>query len=313
MPMDTDLLLTFLAVAEAGGIGAAARQLHRSQPAITGRLQKLTGQVGEPLYLPTARGIRVTAAGEACLDTARRLREITREFGDMVQRRQRLQEGILRIAATNTVAGYFLPRHLVEFRQAHPGIDLHLRGGVTDWGEIAIADWDLLFLEGERDLERLPAHYGVTPWMQDEILLVFPEGHPLLERESLELADLLPYPMVWRERPSGIRRAVEREFARQGLHPRQSIEVTGVEAVGTAVAAGLGPSFITAAALHYRQDWRLVAQRFPGMDGLLWTLYLVTPKPEYQSRTIRQFLGCLGLPAGGERDPGPEPGPAGGT
>ncbi len=297
MPMDAELLHTFLTVAETGGIGAAARQLHRSQPAITERLQKLARQVGEPLYIPTGRGVRLTVAGEACLDTARRLREVTRDFGDMLQRRQRLQEGILRIAATNTLAGYFLPRYLVEFRQAHAGIDLHLKGGVIDWAEISVADWDLFFLEGELDLERLPAHYSVSPWMRDEILVVFPENHPLLERESLKLDDLLPYPMVWRESHSGIRRAVEQEFSRQGLNPRQSIEVTGVEAVGTAVSAGLGPGFITSAALQYRQDWRLVARCFPGTEGLLWTLYLASPKPEYQSLTIRRFLAFLGLPA----------------
>ncbi|MCR1341857.1 LysR family transcriptional regulator, partial [Acidithiobacillus ferrooxidans] len=35
--MDTELLLTFLTVARSGGISAAARVLHRSQPAVTER------------------------------------------------------------------------------------------------------------------------------------------------------------------------------------------------------------------------------------------------------------------------------------
>ncbi len=54
--MDTELLLTFLTVARSGGISAAARVLHRSQPAVTERLQKLTQQVGEPLTMRSGRG-----------------------------------------------------------------------------------------------------------------------------------------------------------------------------------------------------------------------------------------------------------------
>ena len=74
--MDTELLLTFLTVARSGGISAAARMLHRSQPAVTERLQKLTQQVGEPLTMRSGRGIRLTPAGEALLSTAQRMRDV---------------------------------------------------------------------------------------------------------------------------------------------------------------------------------------------------------------------------------------------
>ena len=155
--MDTELLLTFLTVARSGGISAAARVLHRSQPAVTERLQKLTQQVGEPLTMRSGRGIRLTPAGEALLSTAQRMRDVVDEFDDIVLRRQRLQNGVLRIAATNTVANYFLPQHLVAFRRQFPEVELQLRGGIIDWSDISLSDWDLFFLEGGLDLEGLPS------------------------------------------------------------------------------------------------------------------------------------------------------------
>jgi len=102
-----ELLETFLVVAETGSVSKAAQALYRSQPAISERLQRLTEMAGEPLYHSVGRGIRLTPAGEAYLTPARRLRVLKDELEDMFQRRRHLQEGILKIAATNTVANYF--------------------------------------------------------------------------------------------------------------------------------------------------------------------------------------------------------------
>ncbi|WCE93026.1 LysR family transcriptional regulator [Acidithiobacillus ferriphilus] len=291
--MDTELLLTFLTVARSGGISAAARALHRSQPTVTERLQKLTQHVGEPLTMRSGRGIRLTPAGEALLATAQRLRDVVDEFDDIVLRRQRLQNGVLRIAATNTVANYFLPQRLVAFQRQFPDVELQLRGGVIDWSDISLSDWDLFFLEGEPDLEELPSYYMVTPWLHDEIMTIFPAGHPLLAQDDLSLESLMSYPIIWRERASGIRRSVEQVFREARLMPKQSIEVTGVEAVGAAVDAGLGIGFVTAAALRRRKDWRVNARRLPAPHGIQWTLYMARPQPLYQSHTIQAFLQFL--------------------
>ncbi len=291
--MDTELLLTFLTVARSGGISAAAKALHRSQPTVTERLQKLTQQVGEPLTMRSGRGIRLTPAGEALLATAQRLRDVVDEFDDIVLRRQRLQNGVLRIAATNTVANYFLPQRLVAFQRQFPDVELQLRGGVIDWSDISLSDWDLFFLEGGLDLEGLPSYYTVTPWLHDEIMTIFPEGHALLAQDELTLESLMSYPIIWRERASGIRRSVEQVFRDAHLMPKQSIEVTGVEAVGAAVDAGLGIGFVTAAALHHRKDWRVNVRRLPSPHGIQWTLYMARPQPIYQSHTIQAFLQFL--------------------
>lgn len=291
--MDTELLLTLLAVAESGGISAAARVLYRSQPTLTERLQRLSQLVGEPLYIRTGRGIELTPAGTALISTAQHMRDVVNEFNDLVLRRQRLQSGVLRIVATNTVASYFLPQRLVAFQREYPDVDIHLRGGVIDWRDIPIPDWDLFFLEGGLDLEGLPSYYSVTPWMQDEIVTIFPAGHPLLDKAVIHMEDLMSYPIIWRERMSGIRRTVEHEFYKNHLTPRQSIEITGVEAVGAAVEAGLGIGFVTAAALKYRKEWRVAARRIPSPDGIQWTLYMARPQPIYQSRTIQEFLNYI--------------------
>src|SRR6266508_3411249 len=65
------LLRPFLAVARAGTLSAAARELGVSQPALTKAVHKLEQQVGVPLFDRRARGMALTASGSALLLHAR--------------------------------------------------------------------------------------------------------------------------------------------------------------------------------------------------------------------------------------------------
>lgn len=292
MGLDTEQLLTFLALAEEGSVSGAARLLHRGQPAVSERLQKLTAAIGEPLYIRHGRGIRLTPTGESLLPALRTLQEAVREVNGAVVRRQRLQEGVLRVAATNTLANYFLPKRLVLFSEQRPGVRIHLKGGITDWTQIRIGDWDLFFLEGQKDIPGLPSYYRVTPWVEDEIVCIAPEGH-FLAGHPIDWPALLTVPIIWREPGSGVRRAVEERFAARGLHPQFIMEVTGVEAVGQAVSAGLGVGFVTKVALAQQLRWPVTVLDLPNPTPLLWALYLAAPEAAYRSRAVVEFLALL--------------------
>jgi DNA-binding transcriptional LysR family regulator len=66
-------LRSFIAVAERGGLSAAARELHLSQSALSQTIQSLERQLGVALLIRTSVGTRLTAAGEALLSEARAL------------------------------------------------------------------------------------------------------------------------------------------------------------------------------------------------------------------------------------------------
>ena len=293
MTIDAEQLLTLLAVAETGSVSEAALRLGRGQPAISERLHKLTREIGEPLYVREGGGIQLTPVGQALIPDIRQLRAKLQDIENLLMRQKSLQAGELRIASTSLIANYLLPQYLQSFQNQNPGINLYIKSGVTYWGDINLSELDVFFFEGEMDIPHLPDSYEIQSWLTGEIVAVMPKTHPLASLSALSLEDVQPYPVVWREPSSGVRRRLEKAFRKSDILPAHFIEVADVESVGAMVKAGLGIGFMTRTVFEQRPDWGLISQPITSSQ-LIWQSYMAIPNPARRSRALSVFLDLMG-------------------
>lgn len=70
VPLDSDLLRTFVAVAESGNFTKAGEAVGRTQSAVSMQMKKLEYVLGEPLFDRGSRGVSFTDAGKRLLDNS---------------------------------------------------------------------------------------------------------------------------------------------------------------------------------------------------------------------------------------------------
>jgi DNA-binding transcriptional LysR family regulator len=287
-----DQLRVFVAVAERQHVTEAALALKLAQSAASHAIASLESQYGTKLFNRVGRKIELTEAGRVFLQEARAVLASARaaelalvEFSD-------LKRGVLSIHASQTIASYWLPRHLVAFRRAYPRIEIRLSMVNTAQvvAEIERGSSELGFVEGAVHSEQLVQ----TIVARDQVLVVAAPEHELVGRKRLSVADLARIDWVLRERGSGTRSVFEDALAKLGLEPhalRVSLELPSNEAVRAAAEAGLGATVISAsvavssleAGLLQEIDFRLPEREF----------HVLTHRDRHCSRAAEAFLQML--------------------
>ena len=120
---------------------------------------------------------------------------------DLTEQLEADPSGELRIGASHCVATTTLPAHLRRFRDAYPGVRLHIRRCATEDGAgLLLADEVEVLFGPERFL---PAGAGgdqidYRPLYTYRLVLATPPDHPLAGRASVTQEDVAPYPVILR-------------------------------------------------------------------------------------------------------------------
>lgn len=295
----------FLALAETGSVGGAARALHVTQPTASMQLREVSQAVGVPLYEVVSRRVRLTDAGIELARTARTMVAEWEAFGQKIDAMKGLTRGQLKVAVVST-AKYFMPRLLGRFCARHPEIEISLqvlnRDGVVGRLRENLDDLYIMSMPPS-DVELEDQVFLPNP-----LVLISPQGHALARRSGLSLSDLREERFILRETGSGTRMAADAHFRRERFQPRVRMELGSNEAIREAVAGGLGLAVLSRHALGQNLRSQGVAvmdvQGFP----LPSQWHVVWPRGKRPSPVAEAFRGSLAdaptLPNGAVRSPG---------
>jgi DNA-binding transcriptional LysR family regulator len=257
-------LRLFLAVLDEGGVVKAAAKENISQPAVSEHLRGLEEHFGVRLVERVGRGICPTAAARQLEPYLRQVVQLLQGAEQMASDLQGIRAGCLTVGASSTPGTYLLPPALGRFRASYPAVNLKLRirntTEVEKW--VANGEVELGVVGDDTDLDH---GFAADPWLEDELIVLLNEGHPLASRRTLPASALAVEPCIAREEGSSTRRATERVFDEQGLTLKPRMELGSTEAIREAVAAGLGFALVSKYAAA-RNDPRVVTARLVGVE-----------------------------------------------
>lgn len=227
MPLDTDLLRSFVAIADAGSLTRAAERLMIAQPTISLQMKRLEEQLGRRLLDRSPRHLRLTAEGETLLSYARRILALADEATARLSEPD--VEGLVRLGTPEDFATTHLAGVLARFAQGHPRVALEVTTDLT---------LNLMerFTAGEFDvvlIKREPAGplAGMRVW-RESLVWAAARDDAFAADGPLALV-VSPHPCVYRKRAM-------QALDRAGRAWRVAYTSTSLAGAQAAVRAGLG-------------------------------------------------------------------------
>ncbi|WP_066339800.1 LysR family transcriptional regulator [Azohydromonas lata] len=182
--MKLHALRDFLAVAERGGLRAAARHLGLPQPAITRSIQELEKELGVPLFERGAKGVRLTPMGEVFLRRANAVRSELQRAKEEIDQLRGQAHGTVTLCLSSVPHLALLPSALQAFRSRFPGVELHVIDAVFPNVDSALVEGRIDFYVGPMPA-RLPPELQGEKLFDNTRIIMGRKGHPLARSRSL--------------------------------------------------------------------------------------------------------------------------------
>ncbi|WP_394824765.1 LysR substrate-binding domain-containing protein [Pendulispora albinea] len=220
---ETELLRSFVTVADLTSFTRAAECLHSTQSTISAQIRRLEEQAGQTLFTRSTRQVQLTRAGEVLLGYARTILRLNEDA------RARLSgtrhAGQVRLGVSEDLAAVWLPQVLAQHATWHPNVQVDLHVG---FGE------QLLDMLDEKELDVVVAGLcdeqagGSRLWSE-----------PLVWAFSGNATLPVPAPLAFFQEPCPYRDAALRSLAGTPAKWRIACTSTSLAGLRAAALAGL--------------------------------------------------------------------------
>jgi len=238
--MELRQIKLFVAVAEEGHFGRAAGRMFISQPALSQHIRRLERELGVQLFDRTSRQVRLTPAGEAFLQVARRMSLQLAEATMAARRADAGEVGTLALGVHVPAAAPVLSVLLRHWSRVRPAVGPRLTSGrTTDLVDLVRrGDLDVALVDGPVTDRTVNS----TLVLEDQMVVVLPADHPLAAKRQVSIRELTDEHFVVVSR--GCSASLHDRFIELcgvgGFSPDVAVEVEDADLVPLAVAAGLG-------------------------------------------------------------------------
>lgn len=223
--LESDLLRTFVAVAETGSFTRAAELVGRTQSAVSMQIKKLESIVSGELFARGSRGVGLTRQGEKLLGNATRIVALLDETATTLSAPP--LDGPVRIGIPESYGQTVLSQALGSFAKRHPRVEVTVRHGHSDSQMAAVE-------RGELDIAVVFQWDGAP---QGEMLTTDPSVWVTSDLHGAH--ERAPVPVALYDNLGWSRDFAVRSLRERGIQYRVAYLSSSTDGIKLAVSAGL--------------------------------------------------------------------------
>jgi DNA-binding transcriptional LysR family regulator len=268
----------------------AAEQLFMTQPAVTFQVKQLEEHFNTRLFERSHGKIALTPAGRLVMGYAERILDLSEEMETRVGELTGAVSGPLLLGASTTIAEFYLPQVLGEFKALHPQVQTHMTVGNSDTIANRVADYSL-----DVGLIESPSHVSALQTEKccdDELVVICSPRHKLAQQKGVTPNQLVGEPYVSREIGSGTREFADNYLRQCQVAPEDLnivMELGSPEAIRGVVETGIGVSIVSRATIIKELKLGLLTA-VPLQPRLIRTLSIVYPREKFRSKLLIAFV-----------------------
>lgn len=284
-------LKVFRDIAQSKSISHAAELNRISQSAASQSLKSLEKQCGVGLVDRDRRPLRLTDAGEICLEASRDIVRRYEELESRIAAHKQQADSVVRVASIYSIGLYEMTKLRDEFEKEHGGAKIHLEYMRPDKIYEALeqdrADLGLVsYPNPTRELKAID-------WRLEKMVFVCHPSHPLARAKSIRPSHLGRADFVSFDRGLQIRRALDRFFREHGVQREVAYEFDNIQMIKEALSIGQGVSILPErTVLQEVSERRLVALPIEA-DGLVRPVGILMQRKKRLSGAGELFLDFL--------------------
>lgn len=221
--MEIRNLVTFLKVSELKSFSKAAEALDYSQSAVTVQIQQLERELGVQLFDRIGKTVTITQYGRDFTSYARDVVAAVARASTFACNQSELT-GTVRVGTLNSLLTASFSDIVPVFHERFPHVlaNLHTDTIATLKEKLIKNELDLIYTLDEQVLDtQFIRVFGA----EEDVVIVTNYAHPLVQKDSVCLADLVKYPFILMNRNNAYRDLFDRELARQNLTVQPFLEL----------------------------------------------------------------------------------------
>ncbi|MBO8435271.1 MAG: LysR family transcriptional regulator [Tyzzerella sp.] len=242
LDISLDLYKIYCAVVRTGNMSAAAKELYISQPAVSMSVRQLEDRMGSPLLIRTTKGVRTTPEGSMLYEYLEQalslIKTAEKKYFEMVN----LEDGEIRIGASDTVIANYLMPYLEKFNNIYPNINIKVTNKTTyeSLKLLKNGSVDLCFVN-------LPIEnsneFDIIECIEIHDCLVGGSKYRELAETGIKLSEINKYPLLLLEDLSNTRRYIDKFALENSIELHPIIELGSSDILLDFVKINLGLTF----------------------------------------------------------------------
>lgn len=294
--MDLEHLNRFITLAslEPINFSHAAEMLNIPQPYLSQQIKRLEQELGVELFNRKQRPAVLTPAGHEFLKETRHILSQLDHATVSAQRAHRGEIGQLRVGINISISNSKFPELFLAFRSSFPSVDITLHEMISrdQIEQLQNQQLDVGFFHShELDDFDCKDDFETLLFIEESLIIVLPERHPLAKQPQVKIADLKDEQFVL---PSALIRGFRQQIIalcqQAGFFPKIKQEATWITTSLSLVACEVGVTILPANV----QNLQRVGVAYRPIQGESPMLKLLAVwKRDHASATLRNFLMVL--------------------